>query len=175
MTYEELKRAWYVLYTKSHFENIVDEGLRKKSFEVFLPKIKVVSKRKDRKIILNSPLFSGYIFIKTNFLPSEHLEIIKTPGVVRFVGNKQGPVPVKDETIESLKIMVSVGTPVTTGKKLKKGDRVMVISGPFTGIIGDFVRYRGKSRIIVNIDALGQFAGVDIEEEDVERLPEILL
>jgi hypothetical protein len=37
------------------------------------------------------------------------------------------------------------------------------------------VRYRGKSRIIVNIDALGQFAGVDIEEEDVERLPEILL
>jgi hypothetical protein len=27
--------------------------------------------------------------------------------------------------------------------------------------------------VVVNIDALGQFASVDVEEDDVERLPKI--
>ncbi|MBW1866486.1 MAG: transcriptional antiterminator, partial [Deltaproteobacteria bacterium] len=34
--------------------------------------------------------------------------------------------------------------------------------------------YRGKKRVIVTIEALGQYAGVDVNEEDVEILPEIL-
>jgi len=28
--------------------------------------------------------------------------------------------------------------------------------------------------VVVNIDALGQYAGVDVEENDVERMPDIL-
>jgi hypothetical protein len=49
-----------------------------------------------------------------------------------------------------------------------------VVYGPFTGVIGTFVRYRGKGRVIVNIEALGQFAGAEVSEEDIEKLPEIL-
>jgi hypothetical protein len=50
----------------------------------------------------------------------------------------------------------------------------MVVNGPFTGVIGTFVRYRSQGRVVVNIEALGQFAGVDVQEEDVEVLPPIL-
>ncbi|MBC8393541.1 MAG: transcriptional antiterminator, partial [Deltaproteobacteria bacterium] len=46
--------------------------------------------------------------------------------------------------------------------------------GPFAGVTGTFVRYRGRGRVIVNIEALGQFAGVEVNEDDVELLPEIL-
>jgi len=49
-----------------------------------------------------------------------------------------------------------------------------VVYGPFAGVIGTFARYKGKGRVIVNIEALGQFAGVDVSEEDIEKLPEIL-
>jgi len=92
-----------------------------------------------------------------------------------LIGNKEGPISVPHETIESLQIMVSVvGSPVSTATRLQKGDRVMVITGPFQGIVGVFMRYKGKGRIVVNIDALGQFAGVDVDEEDVEKVPEIL-
>ena len=51
----------------------------------------------------------------------------------------------------------------------------MVVYGPFAGVTGTFARYRGKGRVIVNIEALGQYAGVDVGEDDVEKLPEILL
>jgi len=173
MVKEHLARAWYVLHTRSRFENVVNDGLLKKSMEVFLPKIKVPSKRRDRRLMIHVPLFPGYIFVKTDLEPREQLEIVKTIGVVRFIGNSQGPVSVPDNNIESLMIMVSSNNPIATGNRLKRGDRVIVVSGPFTGVTGFFVRYRTQGRVVVNIDALGQYASVDVGEEDVERLPEM--
>ena len=153
---------------------MVNDGLIKKSMEVFLPKVQVRSKRRDRKMMIRVPLFPGYLFVKTNLEPSEHLEIVKTAGVVRLVGNKEGPISVPSDTVESLKIMVKGDNTVTTGTRFKKGDRVIVVYGPFAGVIGTFARYRGKGRVIVDIEALGQYAGVDVSEEDIERLPELL-
>jgi len=174
MTLSELEYSWYVLHTKSRFENVVNEGLVKKSMEVFLPKVQVRSRRRDRKVMIRVPLFPGYLFVKTNLDPVEHLEIVKTAGVVRFIGNKEGPVSVPSDTIDSLKIMVKVDNTITTGSRFRKGDRVIVVQGPFAGVIGTFARYRGKGRVIVNIEALGQYAGVDVSEEDIEILPGIL-
>jgi hypothetical protein len=36
------------------------------------------------------------------------------------------------------------------------------------------VRYGSKGRVIVNIEALGQYAGVEVDEEDIEVIPKIL-
>jgi transcriptional antiterminator NusG len=175
MKLSNLTYSWYVLHTKSRFESVVNEGLIKKSIEVFLPKVQVKSKRRDRKAMIRVPLFPGYLFVKSDLNPNEHLEIVKTVGAVRLIGNKDGPIPVPSDTIKSLEIMVGENNTVITGTRFKKGERVMVVYGPFTGVIGTFVRYRGKGRVIVNIEALGQFAGVDVSEEDIEKLPEILL
>jgi len=41
-------------------------------------------------------------------------------------------------------------------------------------MVGTFIRYRGQGRVIVDIEALGQFAGVDVSEDEVEKLPDIL-
>ena len=173
MMTDPLIRAWYVLHTKSRFENVVNEALLKKAREVFLPKILVRSARRDRKAMIRVPLFPGYVFVKTDLNPHEHLDILKTAGAVRLIGNNEGPVSVPDITVESLKIMVLADQPVTTGQKYRKGDHVVVVQGPFTGVTGVFVRYKGNNRVIVNIDALGQSAGVEVNEEDVEILPGI--
>nr|MBC8361790.1 UpxY family transcription antiterminator [Candidatus Desulfatibia profunda] len=174
MTLKKPTDSWYVLHTKSRFENVVYEGLYKKSIEVFLPKVQVRSKRRDRKALIRVPLFPGYLFVKSGLSPSEHIEIVKTVGAVRLIGSKDGPVPVPPDTVESLKIMVQTNHSVLTGTRFQKGDRVMVVSGPFTGVTGTFVRYKGKDRVVVNIEALGQYAGVDVDEEDIEILPKII-
>jgi len=173
MTIKKLPHSWYVLHTKSRFENVVHDGLLKKSVEIFLPKVKVRSRRRDRKLMIRVPLFPGYLFVKTNLSPSAHIEIVKTVGAVRLIGSKEGPVSVPEETVESLKIMVSGDHEVQTGTRFKKGDKVMVINGPFAGVIGTFARYKGQGRVVVNIEALGQYAGVDVSEEDIEILPGI--
>ncbi|GAB6905396.1 UpxY family transcription antiterminator [Desulfosarcina cetonica] len=174
MVGDKLTRAWYALHTKSRFENVVNEGLLKKEMEVFLPKITVKSRRKDRHKMIRVPLFPGYIFVKTDLNPYEHLEILKTIGAVRLIGSTRGPVAITDVTIDSLKIMVATGEEVITGSRFKKGDRVIVINGPFAGVTGIFSSYRGDGRVVVNIEALGQFAAVHVDAADVEKLPEIL-
>ncbi len=170
----KLERLWYVLHTKSRHEKVVNNLLLQKSIEVYLPLVTVRSKRRDRKLMIRVPLFPGYIFVRTDLHPNSHLEIVKTIGAVRLLGNKKGPLAVADETIESLQIMVDSNHPVTTGQRLKKGDSVMVVYGPFAGVVGTFFRYRGKGRVIVNIEALGQYAGVEVNEEDIEFIPKIL-
>ena len=163
-----------MLHTKSRFENVVSDGLARKSLEAFLPKVPVQSRRRDRKLMIRVPLFPGYVFVKSSLHPTEHLDILKTVGAVRLIGTKEGPVPVPQETIDSLKIMVAAEQPLATGTRFKSGDRVVVVSGPFAGVIGVFVRYTGKSRVVVNIEALGRYAGVSVNESDVEKLPPIL-
>jgi len=170
-----IQPSWYVLHTKSRFENVVNDGLLKKSLEAFNPKIKVRSKRRDRRVMINVPLFPGYVFVKTDLNHSEYIEILKTVGVVRFVGNTGGPVPVMDDEIGSLRIMTETGEEIVTGTRFKKGDRIVVVSGPFAGVTGYFVQYRGQGRVVVNIEALGQFAAVNVDEGDLEPVPPILL
>ena len=171
---DELVRAWYVLHTKSRFESVVNDGLLKKSLQVFLPKILIKSKRRDREKMIRVPLFPGYLFVKTDLNPVEHIEIVKTIGAVRLIGNRDRPVAVADETIESLQIMISTDLPISTGVRLKKGDSVIVIHGPFAGVTGTFIRYRGRDRVIVHVEAMGQFAAVEVDETDIERRPDIL-
>lgn len=124
--------------------------------------------------MIRVPLFPGYVFVKTDLSPNHHLDIVKTVGAVKLVGNNLGPIPVPDDTVASLKIMVAVDHPVVTGYTFSKGDRVMVIQGPFAGVTGVFDRYGGKNRIVVHIEALGQFAAVEVGVEDVEKVPSIV-
>lgn len=170
MTSNIIQPSWYVLHTRSRFENVVTDGLNKKNIEVFLPKVTVRSRRKDRKVMLSVPLFPGYIFVRSSLEPQSHIEIVKTVGAVRLIGSKAGPVKVDESTIDSLRIMVSSEEPINTGAKLKKGQEVMVMYGPLAGVKGIFVQYRGNGRIIVNINALGQHASVNINEDDVELI-----
>ncbi len=174
MNHNQLKKKWYVLHTRSRFENVVYDRLQKKSFEVFLPRMQVKSRRRDRKLLIRVPVFPGYLFVKSDIAPREHVEIVKTIGAVRLIGTKEGPVPVASETIDSLKILVDADAPIKTGNRLANGDRVIVIHGIFTGVVGTFVRYRGTGRIIINVDTLGQTAGVEVDEEDVEPVPKLI-
>ena len=121
-----------------------------------------------------APVDSGIVFVRTDLNPYEHVEILKTTGAVRLIGSARGPVPIADQTIDSLKIMVNGDHPVTTDHSLQKGDKVLVLHGPFAGVTGTFTRYGGKGRVIVNIDALGQYAGVEVSEDDIEIVPKIL-
>jgi len=167
----ELIPAWYVLHTRSRFEAKVYEGLQKKSKSAFLPKMLTQSRRRDRKQMIRIPLFPGYVFVNTDMSPEARLDILKTVGVVRFIGNSDGPLPVAEANIESLKIMVAAEQGIHTGRRMKKGQRVVVVQGPFTGVTGHFLSYRGRDRVVVHIEALGQYAAVEVDADDIEAAP----
>src|SRR3990172_9944587 len=75
---------WYAIYTRSRHEKKVAGELAKKRIEVFLPLRKILSQWKDRRKEVQIPLFGGYVFIRIS--KSDRLQVLRTPGVVQFVG-----------------------------------------------------------------------------------------
>ncbi len=164
---------WFALLTRSNFEQMVYEQIARKKMVAFLPKTKKLSRRKDRKKIIEVPLFPGYLFVKSTMDPGCQLAVLKTLGAVRFLGNHQGPTPVPDPQIHSLQLLTAADSNLVTGacSQLTQGDPVMVIEGPMAGATGEFVQHRGKGRIVIKISLLGQYAGVEIDESQVEKIP----
>jgi len=76
---------WYVIHARSKHEAKVELALRQKGVEIFLPRITVRSRRQDRRLFLQVPLFPSYLFVRTVLEPWAYYEIIKLPGVVRLL------------------------------------------------------------------------------------------
>jgi len=167
---------WFALLTRSNFEQTVYTNVVKKKIEAFLPRTKRKSKRKDRNLMIEVPIFPGYIFVKTTLEPAAQLTVLKTIGAVRLLGNQSGPIPVPSTQIESLKIMTSSNMDLITGVniRLKRGDPVIILEGPMAGIRGEFTRHQGRGRVVIKIEVLGQYAGVEVEQNNVEKIPDLM-
>ena len=166
---------WFALLTRSNFEQTVYTKVRQKKIDAFLPKMRRQSKRKDRKLMIETPLFPGYIFVRSTVASQDQLQILKTAGAVRLLGSTKGPVPVPGHQIEALKLLTSTSQDLITGAivQLKKGDPVMILEGPMAGLKGEFYRHKGQGRVIVKIDLLGQYAGLEVDLDNVEKIPDL--
>lgn len=167
---------WFALLTRSNFEQTVYDSITGKNIDAFLPRTRKKSKRKDRKLMIEVPLFSGYLFVRSTIDPAAQLNILKTLGAVRLLGNTKGPLPIPDSQIKSLQLMTNANVDLITGSSmlLQKGDPVMILEGPLAGVKGEFTRHKGKGRVIIKIDLLGQYAGVEMDGENVEKIPDFL-
>lgn len=163
---------WYALHTRSHFEQKVFEGLQLKAIETFLPRIQVMSRRKDRRKKILVPLIPGYVFVRTDLHPEEHLRILKTTGIVRMVGFKGKPVPANEEEISSLMVLDGTDRTVQNRTYMNKGDRVMIMEGPLKGLVGFYIRYSGKNdKVVVSIELLQRSLEIEIEGWALEKVP----
>ena len=169
MTEEQLK--WYAIHSRSRHEDVVFNGLSKKSIETFLPKAQVMSRRKDRRKRILVPLLSGYVFVRSDLSPEHYLDILKTYGVVRIIGINGLPVPIKDSEILSLQILNGTDRTVRNREYVKEGDRILIMDGPLKGLTGFYLRHKGKSdNVVISVELLQRSLVVEIENWRVEKV-----
>ncbi len=165
------KLRWYALHSRSRHEEVVFKGLCNKSIESFLPRMQVMSRRKDRRKRIWVPLLPGYVFVRSDLNSYQYLEILKTYGVVRIIGIQGKPVPVKDEEISSLKVLNDTDRTVRNRAFMHTGDRIRIMEGPLKGLTGFYLRHKDRSeKVVVSIDLLKRSISVEIENWAVEKL-----
>src|SRR5437762_13442686 len=87
---------WFVLWTRSHCEQLVHDQLAANGFSVFLPTIKTWSRRKEVRRAIALPMFPGYVFVHHAIDKASYVMVKKTRGLVRILGDRWdrlAPVP----------------------------------------------------------------------------------
>ena len=169
----EYQLKWYAIHSRSRHEDVVCKGLQKKLIDAFLPKMQVMSRRKDRRKRILIPILPGYVFVHSDLNPDQHLDILKTYGVVRIIGIQGKPVPVKDEEIASLMTLHGTDRTVRNQAYMKKGDRVMIMEGPLKGLTGFYLRHKGKvDKVVISIELLQRSLSVEVEDLVLEKIRE---
>jgi transcriptional antiterminator NusG len=162
-------KNWYALYVKSRHEFIVFNGLIRKEIEAFLPSTKRFSQWRDRRKLVEFPLFPGYIFVHIQPNPEEFLNVLKSGGVLSFVSLTPGyPTPVPPSEVTSLKLVVDSGKELNIYSSLKAGSLVRVKRGPLKYAEGILTQKDNQYMFSVNIKLLGRSIGVKIHADDLE-------
>ncbi len=160
-----------MVYTKSHCEQKVFQGLTDKSITAFFPTIETLSRRKDRKKKIILPLFPGYVFFQIPWDLKLYWDVLKTDGVVRALTVGGNPAPVPEEEIVSVKIMINSLLPFSPHPFIREGDRVVIEGGSLTGAQGIFISREGKlGKFVVGVELLNRAVAVEIEPEFIRKL-----
>lgn len=142
-----------------------------KGIEVFLPTIKKLRRWTDRNQLVDFPLFPGYLFVRIPPFPEEFLNVLKTRGAVALVSPVPGqPVPVAEEEISSIRVIVDSGEPFDLAPHIQEGEKVRIKGGPLKGAVGILGKKEDRYIFSVNVELLGRSLAVKVYFDDVEPM-----
>lgn len=135
--------------------------------EYYLPLYAERSRWSDRIVLLERPLFSGYVFIR--FEPAFRRSIICIPGVIRILGN--GPTDtVSGEELDRIRAGLASGYLMRPSPNLELGMRVRVRSGVFEGALGSVSELRQRCRVVIELSGVKQSFSLEVDRRDIEVL-----
>ncbi|MGD0941281.1 MAG: transcription termination/antitermination NusG family protein, partial [Terracidiphilus sp.] len=80
---------WFAAFTSPRHEKRVEQYLSQREIEHYLPVYRSPRKwRNGLKVVLDLPLFPGYIFVRIN--RTERVRVLEVPGVLAIVGGTAG-------------------------------------------------------------------------------------
>lgn len=167
----QFEGLWWVAHTKSRNEKALAHDLMAKNVSYFLPMAWKVRQQSHRTIKSLLPLFTGYLFFCGN--ENGRIELLKTNRVANLIEVKD-QASLVDE-LARFERALRAGAPLTPHQYITKGQWCRVIAGPLLGLEGIVVQTKSDTRLVLQIDLLGQAASVEIDMdmiEPVEKEPE---
>ncbi len=166
-----MEKVWYAVYTKPRNEKKVAYFFERDGVDYYLPLIQRIKIWSDRKKKVDEPLFSSYIFVHIS--EKEHLAVLKTQGVVRFITFEGKKVPIRDVQIEAIRKYAETGEEFLENEAdYSVGKKVRVVRGNMKGLEGRLVQVLGKQRVKVEIEAIGQAVFIQIPKGNLDIVGE---
>lgn len=173
--------AWYVIRVTYQREIIAAKLLDEMHVENFVPTIRVKIRNEKGLAIgwKTDPLIHNYIFIHDTYnniltIKQGKLDYLRFMMAKDIETGENVPQYVPDKQMtDFMKVVKTIGfKPVDPNIDLRKGDRVRVLTGPFEGVEGVYVRMpnRHEKRVVVKIEGVAAVATQTLNISDVEKL-----
>jgi len=169
-------KPWFALYTRSRHEKDVASEYEEWGVEHYLPLVRKERRWKDRRQMVDFPLFPGYLFVR--FDPAEEeswrtkAHILQPKGVVRILSTPGGdPLPVPDQEVFNIRTVIEQGMKVDPYRyEFCIGQILRVRKGPLAGVEGVLLQRKGVFKLILQVHLLCQAVEVTLSVADVEAM-----
>lgn len=166
------ENRWFAIYTRSHYEKKVVDSLQEAGIEAWVPLLKTLRQWSDRKKWVEVPLFNSYIFVRIKI--RDLRKSLQAEGAVYVVSFSGRPTPIPDEQIEWLKLLLASSEKFEVSfDEFTFGEPVIVEKGVLRGMKGKFINYKGKNRVLVQIEAINQNLLIDINPGFITKMSEV--
>src|SRR5512146_1213856 len=145
---------WYAIQTWPRHEKKVDGGLRGVGITAFLPLVTEIHRWSDRRKTVDVPLFPCYTFVQVQPTPETRLAVLKTPGVIGFVGKYGEGTAISDAEINQVRCVVAERLPFTPYPFLKQGQRVRVRGGALDGVQGIWLGQKRGGTLVISVELI---------------------
>ena len=177
-----LDKKWYVVRAMSGKERKTKEtleseikkrGLTEAIPQVIVPTEKVYQVRNGKPVHRERNLFPGYVLINTILTGEIEYFVRGIPGVVGFLGAKQGKIdPLRED--EVLRILGKMDEIAEAGDEIHDtyivGEHVKIVDGAFNGLSGIIEEtYEDKKRVKVMVKIFERKVPVDLKIIQIEK------
>jgi transcriptional antiterminator NusG len=159
---------WYAIHTVARHEKRVVQRLQENGVHTFLPLMQEIRQWTDRRAKVEVPLFSCYAFVRTAQKTEERLKVLRTPGVLAFVGSERAGTPIPSVEIENLQMAIREKLPFAIHPFLTVGKRVRVRGGSLDGVEGILVRRGEDQSLVLSVELLHRSVAIRVLGYGVE-------
>jgi len=163
-----MSKEWFILQFKPNAQHIAAKHLKQQGFETFLPLHHATSRKASRFINATRPLFPGYMFITFDKEITNWHKINNTIGVSRLITFNSILKSVPTAIVDNLKKRCDLSGKLLPIEKLKKGDQVKILKGPFASFIATVEKYESDQRIWILMDVMGRKAKIQAPQDTLE-------
>ena len=173
------EKRWYIVHTYSGYENKVKSNLEKrieymnmsdKIFRVEVPQKTVTQIKNGKKHEKDEKIFPGYVLVEMIMDEDSWYVVRHTAGVSKFVGSAKKPIPAKESEIKKI-IHRSTSQVQKIELDVKAGDKIRIISGPFSDFVGDITEvYPDKAKLRVSVSVFGRETPVELEYKQIQKI-----
>lgn len=148
-----MKDRWYVVATQPGRESVAVLHLEKQGFAVWLPQQVRVVRHARRRYEKRVPFFPGYMFVSLDIARDRWRSVNGTLGVRSLIMQGERPVPCPPGLVEGLQALTNEDGTFNAAATVAPGDRVRIVSGPFTELVGTLVELDGprRARILLGL------------------------
>ena len=170
---------WYAIQTHSGSELTIKRALEKlaqeleddRIKEVLVPTEDLIDIKKNKKVIIEKPLYSAYVFAQIDLDTSLWHAIQSMPKVGRFIGESKKPTPLSDKDIKQILEKVNNRGEAKPKISFEEGETLRIKEGSFAnfnGIVESFDMSSGLLKL--NVLIFGRNTPVEISYTQVERV-----
>ena len=166
---QSLNKKWFIAQIKPNSYEAAFQNLERQGFEIFVPKMEITQRQKNKFIIKNVYVFPGYMFVYFDPSIIRWTKINSTYGVSKILAFNNKPSEISSDLILELKRRYEINNNQTQKEKLQKGDSIKFYVGPFADLIAKVESIDENNRIWVLLEAMGGYKRLKLQNVDKNK------